>query len=138
MALAQDGCLPRGRGSLTPDADWLAVSSEAVGRATASYKRNGRPDLGYGTAGFRANADLLKDVLYRMGILAAIRSKVLGGRPVGVMITASHNPECDNGVKLVEPMGEMLPVEWEAHATILANASDDSLAQTLADLLVSL
>jgi len=54
------------------------------------------------------------------------------------MVTASHNPERDNGTKLVEPMGEMLPVEWEAHATALANTSDDALAQTLAELLVSL
>ena len=37
------------------------------------------------------------------------------------MITASHNPVCDNGVKLVDPMGEMLNVSWEKHATELAN-----------------
>ena len=40
---------------------------------------------------------------------------------VGVMITASHNPEEDNGVKLVDPSGEMLNVDWEAYATKLAN-----------------
>ena len=38
------------------------------------------------------------------------------------MITASHNPEGDNGVKLVDPKGEMLEQMWEAHATNLANA----------------
>jgi phosphoacetylglucosamine mutase len=37
------------------------------------------------------------------------------------MITASHNPEEDNGVKLIDPMGEMLEVAWEKHATNLAN-----------------
>ena len=37
------------------------------------------------------------------------------------MITASHNPEEDNGVKLVDPLGEMLEVAWEKHATDLAN-----------------
>jgi phosphoacetylglucosamine mutase len=38
------------------------------------------------------------------------------------MITASHNPEPDNGVKLVDPRGEMLQQNWEEFATRLANA----------------
>lgn len=29
------------------------------------------------------------------------------------MITASHNPACDNGIKIVDPAGEMLASEWE-------------------------
>jgi len=37
------------------------------------------------------------------------------------MITASHNPEEDNGVKLIDPEGEMLEAVWESHATHLAN-----------------
>lgn len=37
------------------------------------------------------------------------------------MITASHNPEEDNGIKLVDPMGEMLEASWEKYATSLAN-----------------
>ena len=35
------------------------------------------------------------------------------------MITASHNPEHDNGVKLIDPRGEMLDQSWELHATNL-------------------
>lgn len=41
------------------------------------------------------------------------------------MITASHNPEEDNGVKLVDPDGEMLEAAWEIHATQLANVRSD-------------
>jgi phosphoacetylglucosamine mutase len=37
------------------------------------------------------------------------------------MITASHNPEEDNGVKLIDPQGEMLEASWENYATLLAN-----------------
>lgn len=40
------------------------------------------------------------------------------------MVTASHNPEPDNGAKLIDPMGEMLEASWEAHATTIANCSD--------------
>src|SRR5271170_6230563 len=54
------------------------------------------------------------------------------------MITASHNPAevlipfplrdtdaQDNGVKLVDPLGEMLESSWEAYATLFANAKDE-------------
>jgi len=60
-----------------------------------------------------------------------LRSKAKSGKTIGVMITASHNPVKDNGVKLIDPMGEMLEASWEKHATDLANASNDSLPETL-------
>ncbi|KAG8897745.1 Phosphoacetylglucosamine Mutase [Tulasnella sp. 403] len=67
-----------------------------------------------------------------MGLLAALRSKSLNGKTIGVMVTASHNPEADNGVKLVDPHGEMLQQSWEAYATTVANA------QTASDLVDNL
>jgi phosphoacetylglucosamine mutase len=63
----------------------------------------------YGTAGFRtlyvvrrdregcadtmSSGNVLDPVLFRVGILAGLRSKKLGGQTIGVMVTASHNPE---------------------------------------------
>ncbi len=38
-------------------------------------------------------ADVLGSVMYKVAILAALRSKKLQGSTIGVMITASHNPE---------------------------------------------
>lgn len=77
----------------------------------------------YGTAGFRMKADMLDPVMYAVGLLAELRSKKLNGQVIGVMVTASHNVPEDNGVKLVDPMGEMLEASWEQYATILANSS---------------
>ncbi|KAJ4424806.1 Phosphoacetylglucosamine Mutase [Gnomoniopsis sp. IMI 355080] len=79
----------------------------------------------YGTAGFRMASDLLEGVTFRVGLLAALRSRKLGGSTIGVMVTASHNPAKDNGVKVVDPMGEMLEQEWESFATKLVNSSSD-------------
>ncbi|KAH1241250.1 Phosphoacetylglucosamine mutase [Glycine max] len=77
--------------------------------------------LSYGTAGFRADASLLQSTVYRVGILAALRS--LKTRSViGLMITASHNKVSDNGVKIADASGGMLSQHWEPFADALANA----------------
>ncbi|XP_063896188.1 phosphoacetylglucosamine mutase [Helicoverpa armigera] len=89
----------------------------------------------YGTAGFRTKANLLEHVVYRMGLLAVIRSRVKNGRTIGMMITASHNLEPDNGVKLVDPDGEMLEESWEEIATRLANVSDNDLEATTVEII---
>ncbi|KAM4085451.1 hypothetical protein ACJW30_10G028800 [Castanea mollissima] len=78
--------------------------------------------LSYGTAGFRADAGLLQSTVYRVGILAALRSLKLDSSVIGLMITASHNKESDNGVKIADPSGGMLSQHWEPFADALANA----------------
>lgn len=76
--------------------------------------------------------------MYRMGVLACLRSRFLEGKVIGVMITASHNPEPDNGVKLIDPKGEMLEASWEEIATKLVNVSDKELEATVAGIVKDL
>lgn len=73
--------------------------------------------------------------MFRMGVLATLRSRILGGSIIGVMITASHNPEPDNGVKLIDPKGDMLEASWEGIATELANVSDQELEEQVAKII---
>ncbi|XP_078736428.1 phosphoacetylglucosamine mutase [Lampetra fluviatilis] len=103
---------------------------EEVRRRGAARPKPPALQLEYGTAGFRTLAERLPHVVFRMGLLAALRAKAVRAA-VAVMVTASHNPEEDNGVKLVEPLGEMLVASWEEHATRLANADDGALASEL-------
>ncbi|KAI5776122.1 hypothetical protein EDC01DRAFT_625760, partial [Geopyxis carbonaria] len=97
-------------------------------RILEASRKHQKPEgkkFSYGTAGFRMKATSLDSVVFRAGLLAALRSQKLDGQTIGVMITASHNVPEDNGVKLVDPMGEMLDASWEVHGTTLANAETD-------------
>lgn len=75
-------------------------------------------NLTYGTAGFRTSFELLDSTFLRMGMLAAIRSRYHNGAAVGLMVTASHNPEKDNGIKMVDYDGGMLAQSWEGYAYV--------------------
>lgn len=80
-------------------------------------------NFSYGTAGFRGDAGNLISTVFRCGVLAALRS-LCTRQVTGLMITASHNPVQENGVKLADPQGGMLVMGWEMYADALANAAD--------------
>ena len=78
----------------------------------------------YGTAGFRFDASVMDAVLVRVGIFCTwwylqLQKELQEQQQqqhthkhivdtIGIMVTASHNDESFNGVKLVDPKGEIL------------------------------
>ncbi|NWH71138.1 AGM1 mutase, partial [Piaya cayana] len=106
------------------------MDPEALKKYSTLHPKPAGVTLQYGTAGFRTKAEHLDHVMFRMGLLAVLRSKATVST-IGVMVTASHNPEEDNGVKLVDPLGEMLHPSWEEYATQLVNAEEQELQKTL-------
>lgn len=104
--------------SITRQEDML----KHIAQVDATFKVIGKK-FAYGTAGFRTLGDTLDRVCFRAGILAGIRAKVHGGL-AGVMVTASHNPKQDNGLKIFEKDGSMLYPAWERLAEGLVNAEN--------------
>lgn len=90
-----------------------------IALADAKYAAPGKY-LRYGTAGFRDDASKLDRAFFRVGLVVALRAKLVG--TMGIMITASHNPAKDNGVKIIEPNGHMLTPEWEPISEKIVNS----------------
>lgn len=75
--------------------------------------------LQYGTAGFRSNATQLDHIMFRMGMLATLRSKKTKAT-IGVMVTASHNPEVRQEIgKCIYIVMTVLTVCCVAHFVML-------------------
>ncbi|XP_019864406.1 PREDICTED: phosphoacetylglucosamine mutase-like [Amphimedon queenslandica] len=117
-----------------PLCDFLKIMEAIIeGFVTEDRARfpNGPPKkFSYGTAGFRERANLLECVLFRASVIAGLRSRAARGS-IGIVITASHNPVEDNGVKFVDTRGEMLIPEWESVASEIANATNSDLKEVI-------
>ena len=87
--------------------------------------------LGYGTAGFRAKATEIPGAVIRVGIISSLISRSSNSQCVGIMITASHNMEEDNGVKIADTDGGMLAQSWEKPIEDIANCTDPTQALNL-------
>ena len=78
----------------------------------------------YGTAGFRYKADVMKPISFRVGLFMDYIAKYYFPHAVGIIITASHNPMEDNGLKLVNPEGEIMDIHFEPILEKLVNTED--------------
>jgi len=113
---------------------------------------DGLPFYNYGTAGFRFKAEFMDGLMVRVGMLSMMLLLLDQEDPpdnqinsngnskttttttplevsTGVMITASHNDESYNGVKLANPDGSMLTPSQEDFLTKWVNERDSSVLE---------
>jgi len=91
------------------------------------------PKYAYGTAGFRYDASVMDAVLVRVAVFCVwwypqlqSQGSGAGNNTIGIMVTASHNDESYNGVKLVEPNGEILAdAQVQGQLTEWVNSDSD-------------
>lgn len=77
-----------------------------------------------GTSGFRYDEKELDKLSFRVALVTSIQSQYLGGLPVGIMVTASHNKYTDNGFKIAGLDGENISIFWEEMYAKIVNSQN--------------
>lgn len=85
----------------------------------------------FGTAGYRDDANDLANTLCRASLLAMIRSSTFCGKMIGLMITASHNKNTDNGLKIIDHSGDYIEKNLEEYCDEIVNCNDKDLYKIL-------
>jgi len=74
----------------------------------------------YGTSGFRYKSKILIGIANKIGKYLAYYGSNQN-KFIGIIITASHNPSCDNGVKIINSNGFLLMNDEEKECTDFIN-----------------
>ncbi|KAI0231949.1 hypothetical protein L0F63_006153 [Massospora cicadina] len=101
----------------------MSVDRELFKHLAAAHPKPSGINFSYGTAGFRMKSDMLDSIMFRVGLVAAMRSRKMDGQAIGIMVTASHNPAevKPSSTPFISLYGEMLEQSWEAVVTRLVN-----------------
>uniref|UniRef100_A0AC35TNH1 Phosphoacetylglucosamine mutase n=1 Tax=Rhabditophanes sp. KR3021 TaxID=114890 RepID=A0AC35TNH1_9BILA len=78
----------------------------------------------YGTSGCRDLAENIELVIKEIAMFTTYLS-FIEKQAMGIMITASHNPIQDNGVKIIGPNGEMLDEENSSKLNLFINDPEE-------------
>lgn len=69
-----------------------------------------------------------------LSLVSVVFKELLSCPLLGLVCSVLFPSKEDNGVKLVDPLGEMLHPSWEEYATQLANAEEQELQKTLTEI----
>ncbi|KAI3385684.1 hypothetical protein SNEBB_000463 [Seison nebaliae] len=88
-----------------------------LGEVLNEYPLNDIPGKvrSYGTAGFRANSKYLDPIVAWTTCFMSLESQTHPNDAMGIIVTASHNPVEDNGIKIVDIDGGMLNLKSESN-----------------------
>ena len=85
------------------------------------YKNKKLNSIKFGTSGFRLHGKLMPYITWRTSIFLGILSQSRPNEVFGMVITASHNPAKDNGIKILINNSHMLGKDFESNLEVFAH-----------------